>query len=388
MQDNDSAARARASLFARLQARSREIEEGVVARVDAIGTPTETDDPDYLHGFRAAIKAAIEFGLAVIESGESHTPPVPVALLTQARMAARHSVSLDTVIRRYVAGRDELHDFLLEEIEGIEMRGIRTARPLGALGAAFDRLLADVGREYALELRRWPNSPHTRRADRVKGLLAGEHLDASELAYDFDLHHLGLVAEGDAAPNAIRALANALNGRLLLVHPATDTVWAWIGLREPAGRGGLNRILATTWPASLPLALSEPILGISGWRLSHKQAREVFPFAVSPQPGIRRYADHALLTSMAKDGVLTASLREIYLTPLEGGRDGGAADRETLCAYFAAGRNGRAAAAALGMSRQTVSNRLKSIEEKIGRPLLACATDLELTLRLANHDLI
>jgi DNA-binding PucR family transcriptional regulator len=101
-----------------------------------------------------------------------------------------------------------------------------------------------------------------------------------------------------------------------------------------------------------------------------------------------RYADHALLTSMAKDEVLIASLREIYLTPLEAGRDGGAADRATLCAYFAAGRNGKSAAAALSTSRQTVSNRLKSVEKKIGRSLLACATDLELTLRLADHGLI
>ena len=91
---------------------------------------------------------------------------------------------------------------------------------------------------------------------------------------------------------------------------------------------------------------------------------------------------------MAKDEVLTASLREIYLAPLEAGRDGGAIDRETLCAYFAAGRNGRAAAAALSVSRQTVSSRLRSVEEKIGRSLLACGSDLELALRLANHGLI
>jgi DNA-binding PucR family transcriptional regulator len=114
----------------------------------------------------------------------------------------------------------------------------------------------------------------------------------------------------------------------------------------------------------------------------------VFYFAAQRRPRIARYVDDALVTAMAKDEVLTASLRQIYLTPLEAGREGGAIDRETLRAYFAAGRNGRAAAAALSVSRQAVSTRLRSVEEKIGRPLLACATDLELALRLADRELI
>jgi hypothetical protein len=42
----------------------------------------------------------------------------------------------------------------------------------------------------------------------------------------------------------------------------------------------------------------------------------------------------------------------------------------------------------LGVSRQTVSNRLRAVEGRIGLSLLACATDLELALRLADHGLI
>jgi DNA-binding PucR family transcriptional regulator len=57
-------------------------------------------------------------------------------------------------------------------------------------------------------------------------------------------------------------------------------------------------------------------------------------------------------------------------------------DRETLRAYFAAGRNISSAAAALSVHRDTVSNRLRAIEAKIGRPPDACAADLELALRL------
>jgi hypothetical protein len=253
---------------------------------------------------------------------------------------------------------------------------------------AFDRLLADVGAEYERESKSRPGSPRARLAERVKRLLDGERLDTSELGYDFDVHHLGLATEGELAPSAVRTLARALNGRPLLIYPAGETVWAWIGLRKPLDRDYLDRTLAANWPDPAPLALGEVGRGLGGWRLSHKQARAVFPLAFQRQPRIAHYVDDALLTSMVRDEVLTASLREIYLAPLESGRGDGAIDRKTLCAYFAAGRNGEAASSALGVSRQTVSNRLKSIEEKIGRPLLACATDLELALRLADHEVI
>ena len=387
MQASDPAGDARASLFAHLQAKSPEIEAGVLTRINAIGGASEVDDPDYVHGLRAAVPAAIEHGLSIIRTGD-HTPPIPTPLLTQARLAARHSVSLDTVMRRYVAGHDELSAFLVEGIEETGSQVAWLASLLGALGAGFDRLLAQVSEEYALEALRRPSSTHARLAERIKSLLAGERLDTSGLDYDFRPHHLGLVTEGDGAASAVRSLAKTLNGRHLIVHPAADTVWAWIGFREPIDRGTLNRVLAANWPGSVPLALSEPLVGIAGWRLAHHQAKSAFPFAVRHQHKIAHYAEEMLVASTSTDDVVTASLQVLYLAPLERSRDGGAIDRETLSAYFAAGRNGRATAGALGVSRQTVSHRLKSIEEKIGRPLLECATNLELALNLANRGLI
>jgi DNA-binding PucR family transcriptional regulator len=85
---------------------------------------------------------------------------------------------------------------------------------------------------------------------------------------------------------------------------------------------------------------------------------------------------------MLGDDLLTTSLRRLYLAPLSDERDGGAVLRETLRAYFAADRNGASAAAALRVTRQTVNNRLRVIEERLERPLSACATELEAALRL------
>ena len=51
--------------------------------------------------------------------GARREAPVPVALLAQARLAARVGVSLDAVLRRYFAGYTLLGDFLIEEARAL-----------------------------------------------------------------------------------------------------------------------------------------------------------------------------------------------------------------------------------------------------------------------------
>jgi DNA-binding PucR family transcriptional regulator len=91
-----------------------------------------------------------------------------------------------------------------------------------------------------------------------------------------------------------------------------------------------------------------------------------------------------VLASVLRDDLGTTSLRQIYLEPLERARDGGKVGRETLRAYFATERNISSTAAALGVDRGTVTNRIRAIEEIFGRPLNDFATDLETALRLAD----
>ena len=83
---------------------------------------------------------------------------------------------------------------------------------------------------------------------------------------------------------------------------------------------------------------------------------------------------------MLKDDVLRASVQELFLSPLRK-RDRGVL-LGTLRAYFAADRNTSSAAAALGVSRQAVAKRLRTIEERLGRPLSDRGLELEAVLRL------
>lgn len=134
------------------------------------------------------------------------------------------------------------------------------------------------------------------------------------------------------------------------------------------------------------LALGEFGEGYSGWRLSHQQASAAVSIALLKPRAPVRYGEVALLASMLQDNVLVSSLRGLYIEPLSQARDGGASLRETLRAYFAAERNTSSAAAALGVSRQTVINRLRAIEERLDRPLSSCAMELEAALRLEDWD--
>jgi hypothetical protein len=377
-----SPGRVRATLFARLDARRDEIEQAVRARVDGISDSTKALDPVYAEGLRAAISAALEHGLAAIEDGERQLPKVPAQLLAQARMAARAGVGLQTVLRRYFAGYTLLGEFLAQEVESVGPADVAVLQSvMRAPAAAFDRLIEAVTEEYARELEDLASSPKHGQEEYVRRLLNGELLDTSEIAYDFDGWHLGLLALGAGAADAIHDLATAVDRRLLFVHNGDGPVWAWLGGRQRLDLADGGRLAGPQWPASAVVAFGEPGQGIAGWRLTHRQAAATLPIAQRDSEGVARYADVALLAAMMHDEVLTASLRELYLAPLEGDRDGGATLRETLRAYFAAERNVSSAAAMLGVSRRTVANRLRAAEGRLGRPLGPIGVEMELALR-------
>ncbi len=378
---------ARGELAARLQARRGEIEEAILTRVYGVSDPTEAGDPAYLDGLKGAVAAAISFGLDSIGSSEQNPPQIPPEILIQARVAARTGVSLDTVLRRYFAGYALLGDFLIEEAEAGEMLGGDSLKRLLRVQASiFDRLLAAVSEEHGKEAEQRLETTAERRLDLVQRLLAGERLDTAELPYDIEATHLGLVAEGDSVEGVIRELAAVLDRRLLLVRHGDGEVWAWLGGRNPLDREKLTGQLSEMAPQNGRLALGESGEGFRGWRRSHQQARAALPVALRGLEPSVCYADVALLASMLQDDLLTTSLQQIYLTPLEAERDGGEMARGTLRAYFAAERNVASAAAALGVTRQTVNNRLRAIEERIGRSLNCCASELEAALNLSEVE--
>jgi len=371
---------ARTELAERLRSRKGEIETAAMTRLYGVASPPGSPDPEYVEGLRRAASAALRYLLDGVDRDESRLPEVPAEVLVQSRLAARCKVPLDTVVRRCLAGYALFGDFLMEEVEAARLESASVKQLLRAQAALFDRLVAAVTKEYNREGQSRPSSTAERRAELVDRLLAGEPLNTAELAYDFEGHHLGLIAQGEGAEEALRELAKGLDRRLLSIPRSEGTTWAWLGGREAPDPEALER-LVKRWALHTSLALGEPGQGLEGWRLTHRQAQASLPIALQSGKATR-YVDVALLAAVLKDDLLAASLRGIFLKPLEDERDGGEVARETLRAYFAAERNSASAAAALGITRQAVNKRLRGIEERLQRPLGSCAAELEAALLL------
>lgn len=373
-------------LAMRLRARLEEIDQATITRVFAI-SPPELKDPEYVQGLRTAIRAALEYGITGLEGKAERPPPVPVVLLAQARLAARNGVSLETVLRRYFAGYSLLGDFLIEEADAAGVgRGDELKRLMRISSSLFDHVLAAVSEQYRREARERVSSSRQRREEQVERLLAGELVVPTEFSYDLDGHHVGLNAFGAGSVDFLRELAACLDARFLLVPRVDGTVWGWLGGRRRLDPNEVGALAGRKLPEGIAIALGEPDEGLSGWRLTHRQAKAALTIARSGPVPIVRYAEVALIASTLQDDLLTTSLTRLFLEPIEADRDGGATAFQTLRAYFAAERNAASAASALGVSRQAVNGRLKMVEARIGRSVGGCSAELEIALRVMDLE--
>ncbi|HEY7951118.1 MAG TPA: helix-turn-helix domain-containing protein [Solirubrobacterales bacterium] len=376
-------------LSGRLRSRHGEVEEAMLNRVRSIADPTLVEDPSYTEGLRSAVAAGLDFALTKLERG-SDAPDlaVPVALLAQARMAARNDIGLDTVLRRYLAGHTLIEDFLIEEAEnaGISFDSAALKSLLRIQATTLDNLLSAVTEEYNREATPVSGSEE-RRAERIQRLLAGEFVDVAELSYPFEGWHLGLIASGEDLEEAIEDIAGELDARLLILRRPERLLWAWIGARRRRDSRELFGLVVSRLPTGSFVAIGEPSEGLAGWRLTHRQAQAAYPITRRDRDRpILRYVDVSLLAAVLQDDLAVTSLRQLYLSVLEGDRDRGEVLRETLRAYFAADQQVSSTAAALGVTRQTVTNRLNDVAARVGRPLASCATEMEVTLHLYDLD--
>jgi hypothetical protein len=375
----------RAAVAVRIRECRPEIVQAVLARSEALLAPIQGLDTEFWEAQRTAVGAAVDYGIEAIEFGEARCRDVPAIFHAQARLTARSSVSLDMMMRRYFAGYVLLGDYLMREADKCSLNGGALQCIMRDTAAVFDRLISTIAEEYQREAQGFISTPEERMAARVRSLLSGELLEAADIDYEFEAWHLGAVASGGCSSEVLREMAQRLDRRLLLVRPDDGTLWAWFGGRRAVDPENLDAVLSSVWPDESVLALGEPAKGLAGWRLTHRQAQAVLPVARRSANGRVQYADAALLASVLQDDLLIGSLQERYLAPLAEERDGGATLRATLRAFFSSDRNVSSAAALLGVNRHTVTNRLRIVEERIGRSLSSAGAEVEAALRL--HDL-
>jgi hypothetical protein len=376
----------RSELIGRVRARRAELEQTILTRIQETTLSVAGEaDAGYLAGLHAAVGAAIDHGLSALEHGQERIGPTPAKALLQARRAARAGVSVDTVLRRYVLGSNVVSDFLMQETDRVDFpdKGTLLREMLGEQASVLDRLMTAITNEYTDELERAQRSPEQGRIERVRKLLAGQCSDTAELGYELGDWHLGAIASGDGAVQALKRIAEGLGTALLWVPWGEDAAWGWLGRPHALAAVEAARAVGEQEETGkLLVALGEPGQGYEGWRITHLQAQAALSVALRTPRPVTRYADVALVASVLRDDALARSLVEIYLSPLGDRQNGGAALRETLRAYFAAERNASSAASALGVARHTVERRLRSIEERLGQRLRTRQAELEVALRL------
>ncbi|MDQ3724282.1 MAG: helix-turn-helix domain-containing protein [Actinomycetota bacterium] len=365
-----------------------ELEQLILDRICALEEEAGHQGHERLHGLRKVIRPALEYGFAAIEQGERHRPPPPPEVLAHARNAAWSSVDLKRLVRRYQTSHMVFATYLLKEGAGGggHPKGSALCEVAQSHTLAFEHLLDAFEEEFQRENEKRTCSPEARRLERVKGLLSAELQEAPDLSYDFSKHHIGLVGSGEGAAEAARALAREFEGELLLVQPSPGRVWAWIGNLAVKPVAAAGPLLRSELPPTGRLALGEPSSGLEGWRMSHQQAEAAFAVAAPGKRNLVLYADVAVVAPRADNDVLESFLYERYLAPLEKGSDDGKILRDTLKAYFAAGWNGEAAGRVLGVSRQTVKQRIEVVEARLGQSLPSGAFNLQAALFLKDLD--
>jgi DNA-binding PucR family transcriptional regulator len=250
----------------------------------------------------------------------------------------------------------------------------------------LERLTTAIERDYDEIHESLARTPEERRTETVKRLLAEESVELAEVA---ELHyelgtrwHLGLIATGGDPLEALHRVKAEMAYELLSAS-AGDTVWAWLGASRRIDGVSVERLLSVNQTMWASLAIGAPRWGLDGWRRTHREATEAFLHALRSPEAVVRYADRPLLATALQNETLAMWLRE-FLTPLRSRPDGGSALLDTLRAYIDTECNCSSAASLLRVRRQTVTHRLRMVEELLDRQLSTCLAEIDTALRLVG----
>lgn len=299
--------------------------------------------------------------------------------------------------------RECLAEDALTTVRRLRARQREIEDALSAQALLLDRLVAGVARDKNMDQpEQEGSSRESRLLEQVRQLLAGERTEGIDLGYELAVEHLGVIAGGTGAQDALRCVAERLDRRLLSVASSEGTIWAWLGGRrkldmsyvqrtmselEQSGAVEEDRVVVSdsdtsARSADLSFAVGEPMRGLEGWRVTHQQAQATSEVMSHKPSRFTRYADVALLAAVLKDKALAKLLIDTYLIPLEASGTNASVLRQTLRAYMAAQRNVSSAAIMLGVARSTVESRLRTVEDRIGRAPLQHSAQLEVALGL------
>lgn len=362
----------------------------------------EASADDDLRGLTlGSCSSNLEAALSMVRHGiDVSAATAPVTALEHARAMAARGYSVDVMLRFYRVGHGYFSERILSAIPEL------VADPAVALAvvadlqryafAYTDRIGSEVAAEYVAELDRMQNRARAAQTDAVRALVAGDQIDLGHaertLSHRLTGWQTAFVCWTDRDDTDLPRVGAAIGAHLgsshpLLVPDGARALWGWISTTRAPGVAAADLAsVADKVPGAVRVSVGTPGQGARGFRDSHAQAQRgvrIVELAGRGAP-VTSYSDVALVDTMSGDLDLARAFVASELGAL--GADGRREDEERRALLAVLDAQGGLAAAAdeLGVHRNTVLQRVRRAEERLGRPASERVVELHAALRMVE----
>jgi PucR C-terminal helix-turn-helix domain/GGDEF-like domain len=339
------------------------------------------------------------------------TPP-PEAL-SYAKEYVRRGLGLEALQRAYRTGQATLSRMWLEELQTRAHDAEQLADTFGFFNdwlfmwvEAIENRLTEY---YMVERERRLRGTSAIRVEQVRTILDDGAVDvrsaSARLKYELDRRHVAYIVWPDEgsldAPNgnilfaAMEHVAADVAELLVAVDhlsvPLGGYLACWAGMRRAASREEFPGRLALVGKRGIHVALGQLGEGVDGFRRSHEEA--LLARRVHRLRGERtrtpcvRFADVALEAMLTSDRDEARRFVRQQLRTLADEDDSAVRLRATLSVFLEENASFLAAAARLGVHKNTVAYRVRRAEELLGRSVRERRLELQAALRLAHLGL-
>ena len=381
-----------ASLLTDISGLADDMLDHLTQRIPEIGADAE------LRGLTlGSCSSNLEAALSMVRHGIDVTAAeAPVTALEHARAMASRGHSVDVMLRFYRLG----HQFFVAKFaEAIAARvddattALSVYLEMESFGFQYiDRISTLVASEYVAELDRRQNQDRAERGDVVRALLASERINLGRaervLGHVLTGRQLGFVCWAgdsgiDLAGVAQRLAVDVGAERALVVADGPRAVWGWVALTADPR----DSLADVHLGENVHLAAGSIHLGANGFRASHLEAlrtRRIVELAGWAAPSVTAFTDIALVDVMSHDLGAARAFVQARIGELANDDPRSAAERAALLAFLTARGSLKAAAAALGVHRNTVLQRVRRAEQRLGAPVSAQLAEVHAALKLCD----
>lgn len=334
-------------------------------------------------------------------------PDFPPATIRFARTLAQRGHDVGTLLRMYRTGQrvfwSRLMTIVADQIADPDMRMRVLQFMWEQMSRVLERNLDMLVGVHTEEREQRLRGVLQRRSETVQAILRGDPVDvdlaAQELGHNLHRHQTALVlwaaeatASGEVSEQlealAAEAAASAGAAAPLTIRSAAGVVWAWLATGRSPRLDRIADVPQLRQSPQLRVAVGVPARGPQGFRDSHREAvRAHSVAAVAERSGqVTYYRDVEVLSCLTgePDEAALRALVDRELGGLSGPGEGLQRLRATAQAYLQEGGSARAAAARLGVHKNTVLYRLRQVDELLGHPIDERRLPLEVALLLAD----